>query len=105
MFIIKPGVNIMDLLKRSGYSSYRIASEKIFGQSILTKFRKGGLPSWQELYKICMLCHVAPIDIIAIQLDNGAIFDLSGKVRLDTPIHTPQYDDDIPPDIPPEYIR
>lgn len=109
MFIVKPGVNIINTLKTAGYSTYRIHKEGIFGSAVMQKFRNGGLPSWAELYKICMLCHVAPVDIIAIQLDNGAIFDLTGKVRLDKPpaIEPIHYDcdDDTPPAIPPEYIR
>lgn len=64
MFQVKQGVNIMDMLKDAGYSSYKIQVDRIFGQATLTKFRRGGLPSWNELDKICKLCHCKPWDII-----------------------------------------
>ena len=87
-FIIRPGVDLVDTLKDAGYSTYRIQRESIFGQSILTKFRRGGLPSWNELAKLCGLLHVSPVALIAFQTDSGAVFDLNGQ-RIDRPAPTP----------------
>ena len=64
MIRVKPGVNIVELLKNAGYSSYRIANEKLFGQATLTKFRRNGLPSWNELDKLCDLLNCQPWDLI-----------------------------------------
>ena len=64
MIRVKPGVNIMEMLKQSGYTSYRVQVEKIFGSATVTKFRRGGLPSWNELDKLCNLIHCTPMDII-----------------------------------------
>ena len=93
MFIVRPGVDILDLLKRSGYTSYTVRRDKTFGEATMQKFRKHGLPSWQELFKLCTRLHKTPVDLIAIQLDNGVIYDLTGKIRLDKPSE-PKYDDD-----------
>ena len=64
MIRMKPGVVLVDMLKDAGYSTYRIAREGIFGSATVQKFRRGGLPSWNELDKLCALLHVAPWDLI-----------------------------------------
>lgn len=64
-FRIKPGVNVIDMLKSAGYSTYRIRKEKIIGERALQKFRGGDeLPSWNELDIICGLLHVEPWNIV-----------------------------------------
>ena len=108
-FIIRPGANIIGRLKAAGYSTYRLQRENIIGQSTLTKYRRGGLPSWNELAKLVTLLHVSPVDLIAYQTDDGRIFDLTGQ-RLDNPAPPPftvQHghpgDDGYDPDDPGEY--
>lgn len=64
MIRVREDVNILDMLRSAGYSSYRIAQERIFGQSTLTKFRKHFLPSWGELNTICNLCSCSPWDVV-----------------------------------------
>lgn len=96
-FVLRPGVDIVAMLKERGYSTYVIAKAKertgeyILGQSTLTKLRKGGLPSWAELAKLITLLRVSPVDLIAIQTDKGAIYDLTGKIRLDAPTPEPEH--------------
>lgn len=108
MFIVKPGANILDMLKSKGHTSYTIRRDKTFGEATMQKFRKGGLPSWQELFKLCTLLHKTPCDLIAIQLDDGAIYDLTGKIRLDKPTamanDAAQYDED-GEEIMPDFLR
>ena len=70
MFKVK--VDIMDMLKAAGYTSYRIAKENIFGSATVTKFRRHGLPSWNELDKLCRLCKCWPWDIIEYIDDTSA---------------------------------
>lgn len=86
-FIIRPGVDIVGSLKSAGYSTYRLQHEKLIGQSTLTKFRRGGLPSWAELAKLCDLLHASPVDLIAFQSDEGTVttFDSVPPVTLATP--------------------
>lgn len=90
-FILRPGVDVVKMLKAAGYSTYTIAKAKertgdyILGQSTLTKLRRGGLPSWGELSKLVSLLKVSPCDLIAYQTDDGRVYDLTGKQRLDSP--------------------
>lgn len=101
-FIIRPGVDLVEMLKSRGYSTYYMGkhSAETFGNSTLKKFRDGGLPSWGELAKLCGLLHVSPVALIAFQTDSGTIFDLNGQ-RLTQPQPQPPqpapssaYDDD-----------
>lgn len=84
-FILRPGVDVVKMLKAAGYSTYTIAKAKertgdyILGQSTLTKLRRGGLPSWGELAKLVHLLKVSPADLIAYQTDDGQVFDLTGE--------------------------
>lgn len=64
MIRVKPSVDVLAMLKSAGYSSYRIAQERIMGQSTLTKLRRHGMPSWNELDTICNLCGCSPWDLI-----------------------------------------
>ena len=64
MIRYKVGVNVLEMLKNAGYTSYRIARENVLGQSTLQKFRVGKLPSWNELDKVCTLCNCDPWDIL-----------------------------------------
>jgi hypothetical protein len=89
-FILRPGVDIVKMLKAAGYSTYTIDKAKertgdyILGQSTLTKLRRGGLSSWGELAKLVSLLKVSPCDLIAYQTDDGRVYDLTGKQRLDS---------------------
>ena len=64
MIRIKPNVDLLEMLKGHGYTTYRIARESIFGSATMQKFRKHGLPSWNELDKLCIMLHCKPWDII-----------------------------------------
>jgi len=113
-FILRPGVDVVKLLKKAGYSTYTIAKAKertgdyILGQSTLTKLRRGGLPSWNELAKLVHLLHVSPVDLISYQTDDGRVFDLTGKLlQRPEPVVTIQHghpgDAGYDPDDPGEY--
>lgn len=85
-FVIRPGVDIPAMLKAKGYSTYKIARATkangeipLFGSAAMTKFRRGGLPSWGELAKLVSLLHVSPVDLIAYQTDKGTVYDLTGQ--------------------------
>lgn len=70
MIRVKPNVNILAMLKEAGYSTYVIQREKLIGQRTLQKLRIGGLPSWNELDKLCKLLKVNPWDIIEFVNDE-----------------------------------
>ena len=56
--------DIMARLKEAGYSTYRIRQQNLMGQQMLTKLRKGELPSWVTLGKICDWLGCQPGDLI-----------------------------------------
>lgn len=60
----KQGINVLDMLKNAGYSTYRLRKEKLLGESVIQKLRNGDLPSWNELNVICGLLHVQPGDLV-----------------------------------------
>ena len=70
MFRIRPGISILDMLKQAGYTSYTIRRDKLFGEATIQKLRAGGLPSWNELDKLCNLLGVQPWDLIEYRQDR-----------------------------------
>lgn len=85
-FVIRPGVDVIAMLKDKGYSTYVIRRDKVLGESTVQKFRGDDkqLPSWAELAKLVHLLHVSPVDLIAYQSDDGTLLDLNGK-RISVP--------------------
>ena len=60
---IRYKVDVMDELKKKGYSSTRIRNEKLIGQSYLQQIRHGELVSWKTVDTLCKLleCNVGDI--------------------------------------------
>ena len=60
---IKYKVDIMDELKKKGYSSTRIRNEKLIGQSYLQQIRHGELVSWKTVDTLCKIleCNVGDL--------------------------------------------
>lgn len=55
MIRYKEGIDVLEMLKACGYTTYELRRQKIFGEATIQKFRKGGLPSWNELDFICSI--------------------------------------------------
>lgn len=64
MIRYKEGVDVLDLLRRSGYTAYELRKQKIFGESAIEKLRRGGLPSWKQLDFICSVTAHQPGELI-----------------------------------------
>lgn len=60
---IRYKVDIMDQLKKKGYSSTRIRNEKLIGQSYLQQIRHGELVSWKTVDTLCRIleCNVGDL--------------------------------------------
>ncbi len=60
---IRYKVDIMDELKKKGYSSTRIRNEKLIGQSYLQQIRHGELVSWKTVDTLCRIleCNVGDL--------------------------------------------
>lgn len=67
-------INVLDTLKRAGYTTYRLRKEKIMGQSTLQQFRTGELTSWKNIETLCHLLNCQPGDIIGYK-DNCCNFE------------------------------
>ena len=61
---IKYKKDILGALKESGYSTYRLRNEKLFGESVIQQLRKGELVSWANIDRICSLLQCQPGDIL-----------------------------------------
>ena len=61
---IRYKVDILEELKKKGYSSTRIRNEKLIGMSYLQQLRHGELVSWKTLDTICELLECQPADLI-----------------------------------------
>lgn len=60
-------LNILQKLKESGYNTFRIRKEKIFSESVLTKFRKNQPVSILQLVKVCELTNCDISDIVRLK--------------------------------------
>ena len=61
---IRYKVDIMEELKKKGYSSAKIRNDKLIGQSYLQQLRHGELVSWKTLNTICALLECQPGELI-----------------------------------------
>ena len=58
-------INVLAALKEAGYSTGRIRSEKIIGEQMVQKIRKGEeMPSWGTIATLCKLLNCQPGDIV-----------------------------------------
>ena len=60
-------LNIIEKLKESGYNTFTIRKEKIFSESVLTKFRKNQPVSILQLVKVCELTNCDISDIVILK--------------------------------------
>lgn len=56
--------NVLELLKNTGYTTYKLRKGKILGESTLQKMRTNTLLSWAELNTVCGLLDCQPGDLI-----------------------------------------
>jgi len=56
--------DILQELKSSGYSTYKLRKEKHLGEATIQKLRKRELVSWDNIDTICRLLNKQPGDIL-----------------------------------------
>ncbi len=61
---LKYKIDIMEALKNSGYTSYKMRKDKIIGERQLQQIRNGEIVSNAILNKLCELLNCQPGDII-----------------------------------------
>lgn len=68
---IKYKIDVLEALKKAGYSSYRIRQEKILGERVIARLRHQESVSYEVLAKICELLHCQPGDILEHVPENA----------------------------------
>lgn len=63
-------VDILDELKKAGFSTYRLRKDKIFAESTIQRFREGGPLEWPVLDRLCGLLGCQPGDLIEYKEDE-----------------------------------
>lgn len=61
---IKYKIDVLDALKKAGYTTYRIRQEGLLSQSTLQKLRDGKGISWENISTICGLLKCQPGDLL-----------------------------------------
>lgn len=67
---IKYKIDVIENLKKAGYSSYRIRKEKLLSESTLQSLREKKPISWDNIAVICQLLNCQPGDIMEYAEDT-----------------------------------
>lgn len=62
--MIKYKTDVLQLLKQSGYSTYRIRKEKIFTEAQLQQIRNDKILTQDALNKLCTILNCQPGDLL-----------------------------------------
>ncbi|MCM1165306.1 MAG: helix-turn-helix transcriptional regulator [Lachnospiraceae bacterium] len=67
---IKYKIDVLDALKKAGYSSYKIRQEKLLGERVLSRLRHQESVSYDVLGLICKLLNCQPGDLLEYVPDD-----------------------------------
>lgn len=63
--------DILELLKKKGYTSYKLRKDKLIGEAQIQKIRSGEIASKETLNTICKLLNCQPGDILEyVEIDE-----------------------------------
>lgn len=57
-------MDILDALKKAGYTTYRLRHEKIMGERVIQQLRQHELVSWKTIETICSILGCQPGDLV-----------------------------------------
>jgi len=63
-------IDVLEELKSRGYTTYKLRSEKMLGESTIQQLRTGVLVSWANIAKICKMLNCQPGDIVRYVEDS-----------------------------------
>lgn len=69
--MLKYKIDILEELKKVGYTSYKLRKDKIIGESQIQKIRNGEIASKETLNIICKLLSCQPGDIMEYVEDDN----------------------------------
>ena len=64
---IKFKVDVLEMLKDAGYTTYRIKKEKLLAESTVQKLRNDEMVSIDNISRLCQVLQCQPGDIIVYQ--------------------------------------
>lgn len=70
LFKVRDGVDMLELLKKCGFTTYELRKQKIFGERTIQHLRENKLPSWEVLNFICDNTLYEPWEIIEYVREN-----------------------------------
>ena len=57
-------IDVLEELKKKGYTSYTLRKENILSQSTIQKLREGKGLAWENIERLCSLLECQPGDLI-----------------------------------------
>lgn len=57
-------MDVLDALKKAGYTTYRLRNEKLMGERVIQQLRQKELVSWKTIETICSLLGCQPGDLV-----------------------------------------
>jgi len=63
-------LNVLEELKKAGYTTYRLQKDRIFGQQTIQKMRQGIVVYGTTLEKLCEMLHCQPGDLLEYRNAN-----------------------------------
>lgn len=62
--------DVLERLKASGYTTYKLRKEKIMGEATIQQLREGQLVSWANMDTICGLLNCQPGELLEWRLQE-----------------------------------
>lgn len=73
------GKYIMDWLKKSGYSSYKLRVSGLIGEAAMSKIRNDKMVSLDIINTICTLLNCDITDVLEYERDNETVAEIKKK--------------------------
>ncbi len=70
---IRYKIDVLEALKKAGYSSYKIRQDKLLGERVLSRLRHKESVSYDVLALICKLLNCQPGDLLEYVPDNSDV--------------------------------
>ena len=67
-------IDVLEALKKAGYSASRLLEEKLLSESAIQKIRQGKMVAISSLETICRLLYLQPGDVIGMLWDENDAF-------------------------------
>ena len=71
MIKFRDDIDVLELLRRSDFTTYRLRREHVLGESTIQRLRRRELPSWRELDIICEITAYDVGELIEHVSDHG----------------------------------